>query len=307
VISRDNVLVADTRSMEWEQAPDRKLYKTLEFDEFGYPCLMVMNIAPRDPSKPRSGVPFRHVHADAFENSFMLAGELPHAEYETEDEHNAEVYLKRPGVFMRRQPGSIHGAEADIWSRTGATLLYWRSPGGGTNTGEVNYDERSPHLPIDQSRRTGRGFTMVETGPGGVIFDRPDFSAYDTVLMDWEEIPPSPGAYWKVLERAPDGAPLIFLLSVPAGSTQPRHSHRTVHERFFVLEGELHLREYDNEEDTEGIPVILREGCFAWHMPGSVHGRPDPSPVGATLLFWRTGGGTFPSEDGFAEESLLPA
>jgi hypothetical protein len=320
LLERPGVKSVDTRFVDWEPAPDGKLYKTLERDEFGYPCIFLMFIPPGGPGAGRSdaGLPFRHYHANAYEHSFMLAGELPHAEYESAEQHNAQVYIKRAGVFMSRKPGSIHGAEKGIRSRTGAVLLYWRSPGGGTNTGEDNYDERSPHIPIDFSKRVGEGYEIVGPAPDGVIFDRPDFTALDTTLMDWESGPGLPEAYCKVLERDDDGRPSVMIVYDPPGEMAERlrpqrpklpfrHYHRSVSERSFVLEGEAPHWEYESAEQKRGTMVLKQPGTYTARKPGSIHGLEEgfESRTGCTLLYWRTGGGgTFVEEDDYREQSV---
>src|SRR5262249_50271531 len=143
IFDRADFRAVDTARLDWEPGPPGKLVKVLERDELGIPCTFIAYIPPTSVLDGMPDLPFRHYHKSVWEKSFVLDGELPHWEYESPDDRRGTMYLKRPGTFMSRAPGSIHGLEAGFTSRTGCTLLYWRGPGGGTWVGEDNYHEES--------------------------------------------------------------------------------------------------------------------------------------------------------------------
>jgi hypothetical protein len=302
--------------MPWEPGPPGKLMKVIERDEHGDPIFFVVYLPPSDLATEHDiELPFRHVHTDVYENSLVLSGELPHSEYWGEDQEKADIYVKTPGVWMRRKPGSMHGLEPGFHSRTGATLLFWRSA-GGTYFGEKNYDEVSPHIPFKTRKPGVADYNLVVPGENGVIFDRPDFKAIDTTLMDWE--PGPPGKYVKVLDRDEDGIPWVFITYIPPGMEMDdmpdvpfRHYHKSIEEHSFVLASELPHWEYEDADQKVGTMYLKEPGTAMYRKPGpgTIHGieKGAVSRTGCTILYWRTpglGGGTWVGEDRYEEESI---
>jgi hypothetical protein len=145
------------------------------------------------------------------------------------------------------------------------------------------------------------------------IVDRPDLTLLDTREQPWEGMDGIAGGKQKVLARDEQGAPSVQLTWIPPGllSEKPeRHFHRTVHERGYVLFGELPMREYASPDQEHGRPVVFKQGYYMDRGPGSVHGL-DPavvSPVGFLMLEWRTGPGTYLLEEAARHETVvLPA
>ena len=136
----------------------------------------------------------------------------------------------------------------------------------------------------------------------------------DTRELPWEDNPGIPGGKMRVLARASEGWPSVILNWLPPGigeGAEPhRHYHRTVREHGLVLHGELPMVEFESLEAERGAAVLFREGYCMDRSPGSVHGL-DPrftSQIGFTILEWRTGTGTYLTEEGACEESIvLPA
>ena len=118
----------------------------------------------------------------------------------------------------------------------------------------------------------------------------------------------------KVLARADAGWPSVIVNWLPPGigeGDEPhRHYHRTVREGGFVLHGELPVAEFDSLDAARGVAVLFQQGYCMDRGPGSVHGL-DPrmtSAIGFTILEWRTGTGTYLTEDEAEDESVvLPA
>lgn len=132
----------------------------------------------------------------------------------------------------------------------------------------------------------------------------------DTHAMAWEVNDGIPGAQMKVLERSDEGWPSVLVNWLPAGlasDTPHRHYHRTVREHGLVLDGELPMAEYETLDDTPGVAMLFRAGIYMDRSPGCVHGL-DPTrsaPTGFTILEWRTGPGTYLTEERAAQESIV--
>ena len=140
------------------------------------------------------------------------------------------------------------------------------------------------------------------------VLARPDLTLLDTREMPWEPCPGIPGGKQKILSRDADGDPRVQITWIPPGLSHPepsRHYHRTVHERGFVLFGELPMREYASVDDERGRPVVFRRGYYMDWAPGSQHGiDPDVSScVGFVMLDWRTGTGTYLQEESAGRET----
>ena len=145
----------------------------------------------------------------------------------------------------------------------------------------------------------------------GIVHDGGGLTLFDLRELPWEPHIGIPGGRQKTLSQAPDGTSLIQVTWIPAGykgaGRPKRHFHSTVHERGIVLFGDLPMREYLSPDDDHGRPVVFREGYFMDRKPGSVHGiDPDrTSDVGFVMLEWRTGPGTFLTEPGAEQETVV--
>lgn len=131
----------------------------------------------------------------------------------------------------------------------------------------------------------------------------------DTHGMDWEVNDGIPGGQMKVLERSGDGWPSVLVNWLPAGLGGPphRHYHRSVREHGLVLDGELPMAEYEALDDEPGFEMLFRTGIYMDRGPGCIHGL-DPTQsaaTGFTILEWRTGPGTYLTEELAAEESIV--
>ena len=159
-------------------------------------------------------------------------------------------------------------------------------------------------------------------GSDGVVYENEAVRLLDTRELPWAtpaEGEPfhGTGVKVKVLARDDDGAPLVQLLWIPAGTPsfspgglRERHYHRTVREFVCTLEGELPFREYP-ELDGEGVPVVSKQGYFLDRRPGpaSGHGMDGErvSEVGCVMLEVRTGAGSQMAEHGSERETVVLA
>jgi hypothetical protein len=151
VIDWADLKIVDTRRMPWEQRPewagrpglDGACRKVLVREEQGEPVVS-LNYLPPGFTLPE--LPYRHYHSTVSEFSFVLCGELPHWEYESADQQKGALVVFKPGYFMHRRPGSIHGLEPGPVSPCGAFTLSWRT-GTGTGIGERNFETETVHVP----------------------------------------------------------------------------------------------------------------------------------------------------------------
>lgn len=142
----------------------------------------------------------------------------------------------------------------------------------------------------------------------GIVYDRGGVRWIDVREMTWTPTPGREGHFHKMLERDAAGAPIVFVEYLPPGvpATAFRRHHRSVREFFYILEGELPIVEFADEDDTTGVELVARRGWFADRRPGSVYGgSPDlPSGPGAVVLRGRTGPGTWSADPGYGDETV---
>lgn len=151
VIDRPDVRILDTRAMEWEPVAEwagisglqRAKRKVLDRDADGAPAVTLVYMPP---GATLPDLPHRHYHSTVHEYALFLAGELPHWEYENAEQRKGDLVVFKPGYFMHRRPGSIHGLEAGPTSRVGALFLLWRT-GVGTEIGETTFDSETVEVP----------------------------------------------------------------------------------------------------------------------------------------------------------------
>jgi hypothetical protein len=278
----------DTRAMDWERFVgfESGRVKPLYLDEDGNAMVMLAWLPPGDLQMP---LPHRHLHRTVYECSYHVAGDLPHAEWETLEDRQQLVTF-REGFFMNRAPRSLHGNEW-LFSQSGATVLMWRS-----GTGNWLDDPDAPtetHI-LDPEPAAFERSRTEETLPAswgsGRVLDRPDVRIVSTREMTWEDIPEAPGARVKLLSVDQAGLPsarIVFLppgeQAVPGLPTGPED-----HELAYVIEGDLHVAGADG-------PELRRAGWFMHRAPGAPEGivPAASSEVGAVVLQWRMGPTTF--------------
>lgn len=312
VIDRGGVTWTDTRDMEWGQFEGlgSAKVKVLHVDEAGDPMVFLVWLPPGDLGVE---IPHRHYHATTSEWSFVVEGDLPHWEYASAGSDDSELVVFRPGYYMDRRPGSIHGLEAGVTSDTGTTILFWRD-----NTGNWLDEPRAAEETLDVPfadpaalRPKSRTDALAARYGDGTVIEREDLRIVDTREMAWEPHDGIPGSQIKVLSRFPDGQAQTSLLWLPPGELPElglphRHYHRTAHEFIYVLEGECVIWEYADAEQLEGDLVRAREGFFMDRAKGSLHGIESSyySPTGSIVLEWRTAPGTYLGEPEAAGETI---
>ena len=127
VYERSNVSILDTNAMEWEDHyyPGFKT-KILSRDANGSPGRGAVAGCPL-PSRrlPTSSSATRNTNADEW--VLLLEGELSTREYESFDDKVGETVIFKPGYYLDRRRGSVHGADAGNPSPVGALWLEWRT------------------------------------------------------------------------------------------------------------------------------------------------------------------------------------
>ena len=279
--------------MEWDATSwvlPRALARVLSYDEDGDAVIHERCLTAWTPPPEADSSGYRF----AREFYFCLEGEFSH--YERCLDGNADdLVVFRPGVWMDRLPGSVTSGIVDV--PLAVTGLGWltadedpyvglRESAGLTDTltGVVT----SSHAPAPPDGDAGG-----DAGAPGCLLDTAFTSVWDSRDMDWEDHPLAPGARIKALSRRDDGDPTVMVCGIPAGPYpglrlpwRGRHAYR---EFTYVLEGELRMRLFSDENDLEGETVVLREGYWMDRAPGSVYGydAQECTPSGCTLLSFR--------------------
>jgi hypothetical protein len=277
----------DTRAMPWEEffgMPGMRM-KELARDDDGHPDTYLC-WGPPGPLLPESMLPYRHYHRTVRECMYVLAGELPHHEWDAPEDVAGHPTRYLPGYFMDRPPGSIHGVGRGRPPQVGRVHLDWRS-GPGVWPGEPGEPEETLTVPPPAAGDPAvAAFARAPaTGPGdppGTVYARADIRILDTGAMPWQESPLAPGAHAKTLARGDDGAPvaeLVWLAPGHDGDVALPGERR----RAFVLQGELLV-------SAAGETLRCGEGFFADHPAGAPDDGLDAlgtGVTGATLLTWR--------------------
>lgn len=146
VLERPDLSILDTREMTWEDhdgIAGTKI-KVLSRHDDGEATVSLLLLPPGD--LPRVDLPHRHFHRTVHECGYVLEGEVLIWEYADAEQQEGELVVARPGYFMNRPPGSLHGIEAGASSPTGAVILEWRS-GPGTYVDEPGAADETITVP----------------------------------------------------------------------------------------------------------------------------------------------------------------
>jgi hypothetical protein len=271
VIDTDHpVAVSSIADLAWEAVPNGlagAYRKVLALDEYGDPRVMLIAL----PAGAMFDHPHRHYHQSLHDFNYILWGTHPLFEYAGATAERGVLTMWRPGYYMHRSPGSIHGIEVGTEAPTTCVTLHWRTKSGNwvgdptyeTETVQVEYpSEWTPEVPPREARPQA----------DGVVLDWPKLRELDTREMPWGTAQPSEiGIRRKVLERDTAGAALVEMLFIPPG-TDGGVSQATF---LYVLGGSLGT----NGKSTIG-PGHLVEGQAAVSACRA-------SPPGALALAWR--------------------
>lgn len=146
VLERAGIRILDTRAMEWTPwgGPTGMKARILARHPDGDPSVFLIWLPPGELTG--INLPARHYHSTVTERSFMLAGELPHWEYRSAQDTQGTAVVVRPGWFMERLPGSVHGLEPGPTSQIGALILF-RQTGSGNWVHSPRYHEETVDVP----------------------------------------------------------------------------------------------------------------------------------------------------------------
>lgn len=292
VLDRPDVTVLDTREMAWEgtdwvlpRALQRVLARDAEGDGVVYQRFLTAWTP--DPAKDSSG--FRLAH----EFYFCLEGQFSHYERGFAGAPD-ELIVFREGMWMDRAPGSLTSGATDV--PVGVKGMGWMIVQDDGYLGLAEGPATPLPLPgaAPAAPPTTVGDRAARRDPAAGVRLETDFvRLLDTRDMDWEDHPLLPGARLKALSRRADGDPTVMLLGIPAGPypapALPWREQAGHRELSYVLEGELHLRQYAGPDDAVGEPLVLREGFWVDRRPGSVYGfdAGESTPSGAVILTFR--------------------
>jgi hypothetical protein len=294
VIARADVTVLDTREMPWEGTDwvlPRALQRVLSSDDDGDGVVYQRFLTAWTPDPAISSSGYRLAH----EQYLCLEGEFSHHERGVDGEDD-ELVVFREGVWMDRAPGSLTSGVVDV--PVGVKGLGWMvveddAYVGLRESASLVRDLPHPQRAVVDPPPSG-GDRAARHDPAAGIRLTTDFvRVVDSREMTWEDHPLLPGARLKALSRRADGDPTVAIVGIPAGpypaAMLPWRGTNDFRELLYVLEGELHLRQYDGPDDDEGIPVVLREGFWVDRRPGSVFGfdAGECTPSGVTYLTFR--------------------
>jgi mannose-6-phosphate isomerase-like protein (cupin superfamily) len=304
VFRSDLTTVIDTRDMPWLtfEGMGGSSMKPLAFFEDGSVEVMLGWIPPgKAQSIPK--LPDRHYHRSVAEYFYLLGGEVYTWDYRNEDDPDGVLVHYRPDYYLDRQPGpeGIHGLEDGPVASCGTLFLNWRT-GVGIWAGEPEFADESVSVPYptDKSSMVTEPLPSPTDGTG-LVYSTPTVRLLDTRAMGWQPYPElAPGAARKVLSTDANGDPKVLLLAVSASQLAPAPPmHHDARECFYVLSGELPIREYAADPDSaEAQTIVLKAGYFVDRKPGARHEiATDVSSAGdAILLYWRTASGSLPGD-----------
>jgi hypothetical protein len=276
--------------------------KPLAFFDDGSPEVMLGWIPPgKAQSIPQ--LPDRHYHRSVAEYFYLLGGEVYTWDYRDESDPDGVLIHYRPDYYLDRQPGpqGIHGLEDGPVATCGTLFLNWRT-GVGIWAGEPEFADESVSVPYPPDKSTMVTDPLMASVDGtGLVYSTPTVRLLDTRAMGWEPYPDlGPRASHKVLSMHANGEPKVMVLAVSASEVPVtgvmRHNAR---ETFYVLSGELPIREYGSDPDSDDVQtVMLKAGYFVDRKPGSRHEIVSDIPCAgdAVLLYWRDAPGTLPGD-----------
>lgn len=285
VVTRPDLTILDTRQMGWKKHPyvGDTVMKALSVDENGDSFVTVLNYPKGDPRAAEERQ--RIYHATSREFIYVTGGRMfPHWEYEPD-----QLVSFEDGFYLDREPRTPHGSDA-AESAVRVEVLAWHIDRGDFVSQEL---ARKKTVDISETLIDG-GESSTANGRRGdhIIVDRPGVHVVDTRSVPWEPSPEAPGARQRVLSRNADDIPTVLEVWYPPGRfigrTTPWRGYHDFREFRFVLDGEWHQQEWnDDEAPTE---VALRRGFYVDRRPGAEYGF-DPeicSEVGCRVLLWRS-------------------
>lgn len=311
----DATTIIDTRAMPWVtfEGMGGSSAKTLASFDDGRGEVM-LGWLPAGKAQSIPDLPDRHYHSSVAEYFYLLSGEVYVWDYASAADPDGVLIRYRPDYYLERQPGpeGIHGLEEGPVAPCGTSFLNWRT-GVGIWAGEEEFARESLSVPYPPDKhRTIVDPLDAPTDGSGLVYATPTVRLLDTRSMDWEPYDDlAPHACRKVLSRDSAGSPSVLVVSFcPSGIGEALRrpvSHVGVRECFYVLSGELAIREYGTEirPGDKGQSFVLKSGYFVDHRPGAVHeiALDVPTAGDAVLIYWRDGSGTLPGDPDFDVEA----
>jgi hypothetical protein len=108
----DGLTTVETRSLDWEPLGFHRAFRqVLARNAAREPQAFIFYL----PGQFSSGYDLihRHFHRTVHEFGFCLFGEFPHWEHKTPEMQHGALVTRKPGYFMSRTPGSLHGRDRD--------------------------------------------------------------------------------------------------------------------------------------------------------------------------------------------------
>jgi hypothetical protein len=134
------------------------------------------------------------------------------------------------------------------------------------------------------------------TDGSGVVYQNEVFDILDTRDMAWRPLPVVVGAYAKVLSRDAEGQAATMVAWMGKGAsallcTKPEKAGEVFDENLFVLSGELPHLAGDDAKDITYLP----QGTYMQRRTAPSEALRSKAadvetPVGSTVLIWRTDG-----------------
>jgi hypothetical protein len=137
VYNRGNATWLDTREMEWTESSDGCKIKPLARFTKGHPFegQLEIYLLWQPATSPLRQAPYRHYAQTVREEFMVLSGEIRSREYDNVNQKDGELVILKPGFYVDRGPGSLHGSDDDAGAGVDSVILVRRS-GAGTLAGE---------------------------------------------------------------------------------------------------------------------------------------------------------------------------
>jgi hypothetical protein len=260
--------LVDARLAPWEPDPGIPGFKQqiLHEDVVRESVIKRWHVPPGWGDEILQGQPHRHFHRSVTERSYHLFGDFPHWEFENAADETGTMLTFRPGYFMDRPPGSLHGLMPGEVSESGSVILYWNT-GPGTSVNEPKAAEETIDVPFGPEARLTRQQFEAAT-----IFDSATHPWTSSKTAGWKT---------KLLAAAGNEQPAISLIAVPLNAIPESkiiQSDPVDYSWIYVLNGDLQLAIGDEVFD-------LVEDCFlGWDSDSSPQWTKGPPSNGGCVV-----------------------
>jgi len=255
-MSEENIFHISTYDMPWSDDPDIPGFKQKVLSEDKNTGAVVRQwfVPPGWGDEALNGKPDRHYHKTVIERGFHLYGDFPHWEFNSVDDFKGDLSIFKPGLFMDRPPGSLHGLLPEPKSQAGTVNLSWDT-GRGTRIREPEFADETITVPFDRDAEVDvDGFTTCRF--------------LETRLMPWEKHPKVEDWKIKYLSTGDEGGDSVCLVFIPYNwsfsNTPEKIAISSQKPWFYVLSGDLIISSESNDFK------LMSDDYFGWERNAPV-------------------------------------